>query len=203
MIGSDNMKNVLKNPILMFILGFMIASSIGAYATIKMQASEVKYKNQNVETALNYVYANLDTKKILNSFGSPIYATSQGERIKPRTVTMQIPKGKYIVFDYKGHNWRINTTTYPSDYNPNPNNSGYKNLACESNNCVINNLSSYYNRVLPAADASNYYNQMLAQAFIYFVEIKEDTDTLSASENDASNASIYSQFDTLIAIPIN
>lgn len=197
------MKSVLKNPILMFILGFMIASSIGAYATIKMQASEVKYKNQNVETALNYVYANLDTKKILNSFGSPIYATSQGERIKPRTVTMQIPKGKYIVFDYKGHNWRVNTTTYPSGYGTTSINNSYKNLACESNNCIINNLTGYWNRIMPSLDSSNYYNQIVVESFAYYVEITEDTDTLSAREDDGSPASTMSQFDTIVAIPIN
>lgn len=50
------MKKVLHSKMFLFLLGFVFVSSIGVYATIKIQASEIGYKNGSVEDALNYLY---------------------------------------------------------------------------------------------------------------------------------------------------
>ena len=46
--------------ILAFLLGLVIAGSIGVYATIKIQASEIGYKDGTVESALNQLYNNIN-----------------------------------------------------------------------------------------------------------------------------------------------
>ena len=200
---------IFKNPIFTFIIGAIIFSSITAIAVTQINANQVSYTDSNnreikLDKALDEVYANLDTKKVLNSFGTTQYATSQGSKIAPRNVSLQLTKGKYIVFDYKGHNWRTTATTYQSTFGAIENAStSYKNLACESNSCIINDISGYANMIMPAKDSSNYYNQLIVEAFVYYVEIKEVIDTLSASENAGGADNYMSQFDTLIAIPIN
>ena len=54
----------MKKNILFFILGLMIAGSIGVYATIKVQSSEIGYKDGTVEDALNDLYQAPTVKKI-------------------------------------------------------------------------------------------------------------------------------------------
>ena len=140
---------------------------------------------------------------ILNTFWTPLYATSQGNKIIPRSVSLEVPKGKYIVVDYKGHNWRVSETTWPSSYGSNPNNADYKNLKCSSNNCVIRELASYWNRIRPTKDSSNLYNQLINETFTYYVEIEENSDTLISTHNDGSTNTNMSQYITIIAIPIS
>ena len=54
----------MKKNILFFILGLIIAGSIGVYATIKVQSSEIGYKDGTVEDALNDLYQAPTVKKI-------------------------------------------------------------------------------------------------------------------------------------------
>ena len=50
------MKNMFKNPILMFILGAIIFSSITVYATVKYQASEIEYNDTPLNEVLDDLY---------------------------------------------------------------------------------------------------------------------------------------------------
>ena len=47
------MKKFIKNNLLGFILGAIVFGSIGVYATIRIQADEIGYKDGTVEDALN------------------------------------------------------------------------------------------------------------------------------------------------------
>ncbi len=51
------MKNKTNIKIIIaFLLGLIISGSIGVYATIRMQADEIGYKDGTVEEALDYLY---------------------------------------------------------------------------------------------------------------------------------------------------
>ena len=50
------MKNIFKNPILMFILGAIIFSEITAYAAIKYQANEIEYNDTPLNEVLDDLY---------------------------------------------------------------------------------------------------------------------------------------------------
>ena len=50
------MKKVIKNPIFMFILGLVLATSITVFAE-DLLASNIKYKKTNVESAIDDLYA--------------------------------------------------------------------------------------------------------------------------------------------------
>ena len=57
------MKKIFKNSLLTFVIGLIIAGSIGVYASIKIQADEIGYKDGTVEDALNNLYTNANGKK--------------------------------------------------------------------------------------------------------------------------------------------
>lgn len=198
---------IFKNRIFLVVLTAIVFTGVGVIAANTINASQVVYTNRSNEdvplkSALDNVYNNLDTKIALNTFGDPQYATSYGNRIADRTVTTEITKGKYIVVDYKGYNWSTAATTWPSEHNANLTNSTYDNLACASGNCTITNLARYYNRVRPSNKYNSEYLQLSIMTYAYYVEIREDTDTISA----ACKPTAYNnnaQTETLMIIPIN
>lgn len=197
---NNNLKVVIA-----FVLGLII-SGIGVYA-ITINSTQIVYVDGNnnettVKAALDNVYNNLDTKMMLNTFGTTQYASSQGDRIANRTATKEITKGKYIVVDNKAYNWMAENATWPAEQGSNITNTRYNNLSCTSGNCVINHIGRYYNRVLPSTKYLNLYHQIASFTYVYYVEIKENTDTISAYVNDGANSSL-SQTETLIIIPIN
>lgn len=57
------MKKILNSRIFIFVLGLVIAGSIGVYATIKIQSSEIGYKEGTVEDALNDLYSKANNSK--------------------------------------------------------------------------------------------------------------------------------------------
>ena len=54
------MKKIFKARIFIFLLGGIVFSSMAAFATIKVQSSEIGYKDGTVEDALNYLYGKAD-----------------------------------------------------------------------------------------------------------------------------------------------
>ena len=69
------MKKILKSRIFIFVLGLVIAGSIGVYATIKVQSSEIGYKDGTVEDALDDLYKKADTSKVATQVAT---LTTQG-----------------------------------------------------------------------------------------------------------------------------
>lgn len=53
----------MKKNILFFMLGLIIAGSVGVYAAIKIQADEIEYKDGTVEDALNDLYSKANNSK--------------------------------------------------------------------------------------------------------------------------------------------
>ena len=51
------MKKLFKNSLLTFVVGLVIVGSIGVYATIKVQSSEIGYKDGTIKDALDYLYS--------------------------------------------------------------------------------------------------------------------------------------------------
>jgi len=59
------MKRVFKNPIVMFVLGALIFSSISVYAARKYYASDIEYKETTLDKALDTLYTKTKTYKNL------------------------------------------------------------------------------------------------------------------------------------------
>lgn len=206
-LGCDDMK-ILKNSMFTFILGAIIFSTITALAISGINANQITYTDKNntdttVNLALDKLYNNLDSRIIMNTFGEAQYATSYGDRIANRTATINLNKGKYLLIDTKAFDFYHTDTIYPSAYE-NTNNSGlnYKNLSCSSSNCTINYLGGYYNRVRSSSSSDLGYQHVVGFTITYYVEIKENNDTISAYINDGVTT-YNGEYETLIAIPIN
>ena len=56
------MKKIFKNSLLTFVIGLIIAGSIGVYASIKIQSSEIGYKDGTVEDAIDDLYTKTPQK---------------------------------------------------------------------------------------------------------------------------------------------
>jgi hypothetical protein len=190
-----------KGYILSFILGVVITASIvGVYA---INASQIDYRETKVDQALDDVYSKLGTKMAIASFGTPLYAGSQGSRIANRTATIQnVSKGKYIVIDRKGIAWNSTSTTYETANTANfTSSANEENLKCGSKNCVIQKVAQYKNRFKPTDKPTSGYIYNSMYTYVYFVEMKEDTDTISAYINEGDYPT-NSEFESLIALPI-
>ena len=57
------MKKIFKNSLLTFVIGLIVAGSIGVYATIKIQASEIEYNNTPLDQVLDDLYSKSSGKK--------------------------------------------------------------------------------------------------------------------------------------------
>ena len=91
------MKNIFKNPIFMLALGLIIAGSIGVYATIKIQADEIGYKDGTVEEALNDLYGKTQkscSQDEIDDYDNKTY-TQEGLTVYDNRVT--ILNGGYYV----------------------------------------------------------------------------------------------------------
>ena len=91
------MKNIFKNPIFMLDLGLIVAGSIGVYATIKIQADEIGYKDGTVEDALNDLYGKTQkscSQDEIDDYDNKTY-TQEGLTVYDNRVT--ILNGGYYV----------------------------------------------------------------------------------------------------------
>ncbi len=196
------MKKIIKNPIFMFILG-IILSGVTVYA-VSYNANQIDFKPSNtdwnvskVDKALDYLYDKANDKIVLNTFGTAIYETSQGDMINSRSVTKQLGEGKYLIaVNYGNSWWNTNsnsasgvTTTYP--------------LICSSNNCDITLLSGYFNRIQPSTKTIDRYLYQHDFISVYYVVIKNNDDRISITVNDGWSSTNDGQYVTMTIIPIN
>ena len=68
------MKRVFKNPIIMFVLGALIFSSISVYAAHKYYASDITYKETTLDKALDTLYTTQNTT--VNNLNSQVSTLS-------------------------------------------------------------------------------------------------------------------------------
>ena len=126
------MKNIFKNPIFMLALGLIIAGSIGVYATIKIQADEIGYKEGTVEDALNDLYKTTESRIIPSNeyvtirniaiTASTIHENKFVIGVEATRIVIDCP-GKTNV-SYPSHNeWNISNGYTKSSSNSKPNGS--------------------------------------------------------------------------------
>ena len=166
------MKKIIKNNVLGFILGAIIFSGITVYATSYL-AKDVTYKDTNVETALNDLYDNLSnidgTEKYYNSVYSSIrYATN--------SVTLEVPKGKYICnATYAASS--ANTTQ--SKHEDTISTHSYEIEGCSEKNIISSSIKSQFAQ---AIFQGSYYNGFIL-GNINFICETNDTSNINVSFN--------------------
>ena len=108
----------MKKNIMFLIIGIILASSITAYATIKLQANEIEYNDTTLDKVLDDLYSN--TGKVTSvSFTSSSTSTQNFDiGFRPTYISCSAYPidGTYvtIIYDYNSdstHVLRINTTT--------------------------------------------------------------------------------------------
>ena len=209
------MKKYIKF-ILGFIVGGIICTSIGVYATITYTASQIKYTKSNnqevtLDSALNELYTNIDSVSDLQSqlnawnnktfnFGTPSYNTSQGTYIPTRTASVSVSKGKYLIVKNETTGWNMpsSSTSYSASHGVST-----KTIACQSNNCNIRQLTGYYNQPITGEFGS--YKFIVSNAYnLFIVDINNDSDVITSSMgNGSSTYNDRVQYATLSAIPIS
>lgn len=196
---------LFKNRIFIFILGGVFFGSITGVVAYGMAADNVSYTPkdnnwnvENVDQALNDLYTNRINQ---NSFGTTRYATSAGDLISKRTSTLSnVSKGKYMVVVTTTYNW----TTYASSWPIESGTLSSGNLSCNSSNCQISFLGGYFNTLRPTGMDHGYYSQYASHVRTYYVEIKENNDSLSSYISDGNIESTYrASHATITAIPVN
>lgn len=118
------MKKILKNRIFIFFMGMIIAGSITAYATSQIMSSQVTYNNTTVDLVLDDLYTKANREL---TFGTKLNAYNIGDRTVERSKTLQLNKGKYIVY-------LVNADTYTEGSKGNSiyGSSSSTNLQCNS-----------------------------------------------------------------------
>ena len=191
--GGISMKNNVK-IIIAFILGLIIAGSIGVYATIKIQASEIGYKDTTVEATLNDLYT-LAGKNI--SFGNPIYSHYSGDQLENSEITLPLNKGKYIVsaiYALANHSATYNVI--------NVNNNGRNAIVCSSSNCNISKLGTYAAGGTPTSAHNDSYANLASRSTLYYVTIEENTDTINFATTTFGDRNFNRLDMQLIAVPV-
>lgn len=189
------MKRVLKSRVFFFVLGLIIAGSIGVYAT--MAASSITYNNTTVDLALDDLYNNLDSKMVLNTFGTPLYTYSQGDRLASRTVSLSnLSVGKYLVFYSVGTGYTGGSPTYGEQLSTGS-------FSCTSSNCDISILSGYHTaqKASTPISGTSAYISVDARTNVAIVNIREDNDTLNLVLTATANSKV-AQTAYIGAIPI-
>ena len=157
------MKKVFNNSIFMFILGAVIFGSIGVIATTQIQANQITYTKNNVDTTLDIVLDDLYqevSKDITDYLGTPVYYENYGTADLQRTVNQQVSKGKYLVLISEGQAW-----SYISEVNGTANTTA--DISCASNNCTLLKISGRFIRV-PSSTAGRVVNN---KYYLYYLEI--------------------------------
>ena len=195
------MNKVLRSRIFIFILGMFVMAGIG-YSVYALNASQIEYNNTNVESALDNIYSNLNSKILLSTFGTPKYAVSGGDQVSSRTVTLNnLAKGKYLIV--KTISSAYASTANPDEISAELSLGGTGLLVCASSNCTSRVIGGYESRKQASTPITGSYkeNNYVAYSLIY-VEIKENTDSISYTMSDATNNKAVRTIG-LGAIPIN
>ncbi len=175
----------MKKYIIGFIVGILV-SSIGVYA---ITASEIDYKDTKLDQALNNIYSNLDSKIVLNTFGTPqvdelltTTASTSGN------VNVSLTKGKYLMLVSYNRAW-VSTSKYNESFGSS------RNVTCQSNNCVITNLTAKAYNKSGTTKRDTIYVVTQTKAELYYIDVKEDNDTivLPYTSGGSLNSSVYPQ----------
>ena len=192
--------------IFIFVLGIVVAGSIGVYAGSRINADQITYldKNNNeitVDTALNDLYDKAD-KNV--TFGTVTQKSSQGIRTASRSSSLTLNKGKYIVtytMSYAANNATSGGVTDAQDVNDEG--GGTFTFTC-NNGCVKQKLSR--RRMAAAATTSvagtSGFIQMYTAVASYYVTVTNDNTIVSATLTHTENAK-YPASTYINAVPIN
>ena len=76
---GDNMKRILKSRIFVFVLGLIVMAGI-SYGVYAINASEITYKESNVEDAIEDLYGKVDQQLVIKSitFSSAGFSEAYG-----------------------------------------------------------------------------------------------------------------------------
>lgn len=188
------MKNLIKNPLLSFILGSIIFGGLGSVVAYNLKANQITYTPKdttwnvnNVEDAINDLKSNWEPL-----FGSAIYNSSAGDMITTRTTSLDLAKGKYLVIINYAQAWpgELAEVAKESDLS----------LTCKNNNCEYKRLTGYYNGGHATGKSGTIYISMYTIYNLFYVNVKEnDTISFSYVEKDYSNVRQHLQ---ISAVPI-
>ena len=88
----------MKKNIFFFIIGLIVAGSVGVYATIKIQANEIEYKDGTVESALNNLYSEVDKQTGSFTLNYEIGSNHDGQNKQQFRVSLSSFAEKYNFF---------------------------------------------------------------------------------------------------------
>lgn len=184
------------------LLVIIVTAIISVFSTVLadsiLNSDKVTYKDTTLDRSLDNVYSNLNTITGINSFGTATYATSQGTPLLRRELTKEITKGKYIVITANSEAWD-DPGTYPAE---NEVSSQFR-LSCQSGNCDIRKIGGYHNQPKATDPIVTYYRMMITgTAVVYYIDVKEDMDTISVYAEAARTYSEGAQALTFHVIPI-
>lgn len=187
----------MKKNILLIIIGIIIGSGLTGVIAYSYDAKSVGYVPKdntwnidNVESAINDLYSSRNSTL---SFASNDYSEYVGNRKSDNIVSKELTKGRYLVL-------LVNTNcTQPNEKNRRINNE-IESIPIYCNNCTINKTvaprdisittGTSYNSSAYLATNLNY--------GLFYVEIKDDTDTISYNSNDVT----YSQQPSYIRMEV-
>ena len=178
------------------VVGTVIADSI-------INSNNVIYTGRNnnttVDVALNNIYSNINTVTGINSIGTVTYESVQGTPQTRRDLTKELTKGKYIIVTNNNEAWADNGA-YPETYGLADENT----LSCASENCDIRKIGGYHNQPKATTDEPSNHRIMMTDSIVaYYVEIKENVDTLSTYASSAATYTTGAQSLLLYVIPIS
>lgn len=103
------MKKFIKNNIFGFIIGVVSCTAIvGVYA---ITASEVTYKETTVDSALDGLYEEVNKDLIDRIDLTSNFVYSVGYRTGPKTVSINVDSGSYIIVFTSGYGWNSGSWT--------------------------------------------------------------------------------------------
>ena len=171
------MKIIIKNNLKLFIGVFigLIISGITVYA---INANQIDYKDgKTVREALDDLY---DLKEINFDSSDISYDYNSGKQTTTMTGSISLNKGRYLIFTVFNFAAAANIGELINENQTHDGTAWHGTLACNSNNCVINELKGGDYVI-----QGNYTFLRLIPG-IFVVEIKGQTDTLTYTTVNAN-----------------
>ena len=183
--------------IIVFFLGGIICTTIGVYATLTYNASQITYTKNNVEMPLSsaldelYTSANRDI-----TFSNVTYAeTLSTISATSKNQTISLTKGKWVVTFLRSSSWnRSGTTdqTGTSNYN----------LVCGDGNTVLKIASKSYQKSGTTLSNNSYITNRIYEN-MYFVDFVSNSGSCYVTFVDSTDTSYAPEIVTLQAVKIN
>lgn len=165
------------------IIGSILLSGISVYATSRYLASQVSYKDgKSVEDALNDLYS----KGIISIDESNVkYAESSGNNTTSRTTSLNLDKGKYIVVTNSTIGYKSSSAVTSSSYD-----NSTPGISVTSNNNTVSALKGFGNTRCATSKSSDVYTIIILNSRAYYVEINDDSDTVTYSYSSQSQPTV-------------